>query len=162
MHRGKAKAMREKYQRPKVRDVGRKWKLTYWDYSSGTKRHRSKVWAKSVVRTQRDAQRLADKFIDEVNAKNNDPRLYSADERTLAGLCRKCKELTWPLLKKPTCANYEYFFDQYLIPRFGDWLIDELETDELQAFFNSFIGAISPYTINNMDAALRAALWRRQ
>ena len=166
MHRGKAKAMREKYQRPKVRDVGGKWKLTYRDYSSGTAKHRSKVWAKSVARSQRDAQRLADKFIDEVNAKNNDPRLYSPDERTLAGLHKKCKVLTWPLLKKPTRANYEYFLDQYLLPRFGERCIDELETDELQAFFNSFIGALSPYTIKNMHAALRALLaqavvWRK-
>jgi hypothetical protein len=29
---------------------------------------------------------------------------------------------------------------------------------DLQAFFNSFIGKLSPYTIKNMHAALRAAL----
>jgi hypothetical protein len=36
--------------------------------------------------------------------------------------------------------------------------MDELSTMELQAFFNSFIGKLSPYTIKNMHAALRAAL----
>ena len=63
--------MRERYQRPKVRDVGNKWRLSYRDYSSGVARHRSKVWAKSKVRSQREAQRLADKFMEEVNERNN-------------------------------------------------------------------------------------------
>jgi integrase len=157
-HRGKVRAVRDKYQRPTVRDVGNKWKITYWDYSSGDAKHRSKVWAKSLARTQREAQRLSDVFMEEVNAKNNDPKLYSSDERTLAGLQKKCQELTWPLLKKPTRMNYEYFFDNYLVPQLGKRLIDELETMELQSFFNSFIGRLSPYTIKNMHAALRAAL----
>jgi integrase len=158
MHRGKVKAVRNKHQRPKVRDVGKKWKLTYWDYSSGEAKHRSKVWAKSVARTQREAQRLADDFIDGVNSKNNDPRLYSSDEFTLAGLVKKCKELTWPFLKKPSVLNYGYFFDLYLIPGLGQCRIDELSTMGLQAFFNSFIGKLSSKTIKNMHAALRAIL----
>lgn len=157
-HRGKAKAVRDKHQRPKVRDAGSKWKVTYWDYSSGEPKHRSKVWAKSIVRTQREAQRLADDFIDGVNSKNNDPRLYSADENTVAGLEKKCRELTWPHLKKSTRNNYEYFFSKCLIPKLGNKRMDELTTMELQAFFNSYIGTLSPYTIKNMHAALRAAL----
>jgi len=157
-YRGKVTAVRDKHQRPKVRDAGNKWRITYRDYSSGEPKHRSKVWSKSVARTQREAQRLADAFIDEVNTKNNDPRLYSSDERTLAGLKKTCLELTWPHLKKPTRMNYEYFFDNYLVPQLGKDRIDELSTLQLQAFFNSFIGKLSPYTIKNMHAALRAAL----
>jgi integrase len=110
------------------------------------------------ARTQREAQRHADAFIDEVNAHNNDPRLYSCDENTLAGLVKKCQELTWPHLKKPSRINYDYFFDKYLIPQFGRQRIDEMETLGFRAFFNSFIGKLSPYTIKNMHAALRAAL----
>ena len=68
------------------------------------------------------------------------------------------QELTWPLLKKPTRMNYDYFFGKYLIPALGSTRMDELSTMELQAFFNSFIGKLSPYTIKNMHAALRAAL----
>ncbi len=63
---------------------------------------RSKVWAKSGVRTQREAQRLADAFMEEVNVRNNDPALYSSNENTVASLYDKCLELTWPHLKKPT------------------------------------------------------------
>ncbi len=157
-HHGKVKVVREKYQRPKVQDLGKKWKIVYWDYSSGKPVKRSKVWAKSGVRTQREAQHSADTFMEEVNARNNDPRLYSPDENTLAGLEKKCKELTWPHLKKPTRLNYEYFFGKYLTPQLGSKRLDELETMELQAFFNSLIGSLSPYTIKNMHAALRAAL----
>ena len=143
-HRGKVKAMRDKHQRPKVRDVGNKWKVTYRDYSTGEPKHRSKVWSKSLARTQREAQRLADTFIDEVNARNNDPRLYASDEGTLAGLQKKCQQLTWPHLKKPTRMNYEYFFDNYLVPQLGKSRIVELSTMDLQSFFNSFIGDLSP------------------
>ena len=54
--------------------------------------------------------------------------------------------------------NYEYFFDNYLVPQLGKRRIDELDNMELQAFFNSFLGKLSPYTIKNMHAALRASL----
>ena len=157
-HRGKVKAVRDKHQRPKLRDVGSKWKVTYWDYSSGQPKHRSKVWAKSVASTQREAQRLADDFMKEVNSKNNDLRLQSPNDNTVAGLEKRCRELTWPLLKKPTRINYDYFFGKYLIPALGSTRMAELSTMDLQAFFNSFIGKLSPYTIKNMHAALRAAL----
>ena len=30
-----------------VKDLGAKWKMVYWDYSSKPRRKRSKVWAKS-------------------------------------------------------------------------------------------------------------------
>lgn len=176
-HRGEeVKAVREKHQRPKVRDVGTKWKLSYRDYSSGKPKRKSKVWAKSVVRSQREAQRLADAFLEEVNARNNtqlvsspepilaqpedparEPPLQSADI-TLSELKDKCMELSWLLLKNSTQANYEFFFSSYLVPKSGDRKIKDLCTMELQAFFNSLLGKLSPYTICNMHAALRAAL----
>jgi len=173
-HRGEeVKAVREKHQRPKVRDEGNKWKLDYRDYSSGVPKRRSKVWPKSKVRSQREAQRLADIFIEEVNDKNNAQHTAltapdmpavngteagNAETPTLSRLKDKCVQLSWPLLKKSTQANYEFFFSSYLIPQFGDRKIDELSTMELQAYFNSLLGKISPYTICNMHAALRAAL----
>lgn len=157
-HHGKVKVVREKYQRPNVQDLEKKWKMVYWDYSSGEPVKRSKVWAKSGVRTQREAQRLADTFMEEVNVRNNDPKLNSSDENTLAGLEKKCKELTWPHLKKSPQMNYGYFFSRYLLPQFGEERLDELNTMELQAFFNSLIATLSPYTIKNMHATLRAAL----
>ena len=46
----------------------------------------------------------------------------------------------------------------YLIPQFGDRKIAELSTMEFQEFFSSLLGDLSPYTICNMYAALRAAL----
>jgi integrase len=176
-HRGEeVKAVREKHQRPKVRDVGNKWKLTYRDYSSGEPKRRSKVWAKSKVRSPREAQRLADKFMEEVNERNNAPDLQSFNQGeisqeenskevvpankscTLSELKDKCMELSWPLLKKSTRVNYEFFFSSYLVPQFGNRQIDELTTMEFQAYFNSILGKLSPYTICNMHAALRAAL----
>jgi integrase len=77
---------------------------------------------------------------------------------TLSKLKDRCMELSWPLLKKSTQANYEFFFASYLLPHFGDRKIDDLSTMELQAFFNSMLDRLSPYTICNMHAALRAVL----
>ena len=45
-----------------------------------------------------------------------------------------------------------------LVPAFGDSKVDELNTMEFQTFFNSLLDKLSPYTICNMHAALRAAL----
>ena len=150
--------MRQKYQRPKVQDLGKKWKLVYWDYSSGQQRKRSRVWAKSSVRTLRGVQSLADGFMVEVNSRNNDPRLASPDDYTVAGLYKKCSTLTWPHLKKPTREHYAYEFDHNLIPVLGNMSLDALTTVGLQAFFNSFTPRLSPKSVKNMHAALRAAL----
>lgn len=163
-HRGEeVKAVRNKYQRPSLRDIGNKWKITYWDYTSGEAKHKSKVWAKSKVPSQRQAQRLADRFMDEVNEANNAPRLESPHEDateshnpsvepapggrcTLSDLKKKCMELSWPLLKKSTRVNYEFFFTSYLLPAFGDRDIAEVSTMELQGYFNSLLGKLSPYS----------------
>lgn len=171
-HRGEEfKAVREKHQRPKVRDERTKWKLTYRDYSSGQPRRKSKVWMKSKVQTQREAQRLADKFMEEVNEANNavgtefhgkssmgtTPAELNHETCTLSDLEKRGMELSWPLLKKSTRINYEFFFKSYLNRAFGDRRIADVTTMELQVFFNSVLGKLSPYTICNMHAALRSA-----
>ena len=76
--------MREKYPRPEVRDLGTKWKLVYCDYSSLPRRKRSKVWGKQRALSKREAQRLADEFMEKVNARNNEPGLYPSDDESLA------------------------------------------------------------------------------
>jgi hypothetical protein len=38
-HYGRRIVVREKYQRPEVKDLGTKWKLVYWDYSSKPRRN---------------------------------------------------------------------------------------------------------------------------
>ncbi len=107
-HHGKGKVVQQKHQNPKVQDLGSKWKIVYWDYSTGETHKRSKVWAKSGVPTLRKVQNLAAEFMVEVNSRNNDPRLASPDDYTVAGLYKKCSTLTWPLLKKPSIENYQY------------------------------------------------------
>ena|GEM_PF-1618331 len=67
----------ERYQRPQVQDLGTKWKLFYWDYSDGgSRRRRTKTWSKSAVPTQKEAQREADQYMQNVNARNNEPDLF--------------------------------------------------------------------------------------
>ena len=60
-HHGKGKVVQQKHQDPKVQDLGRKWKIVYWDYSTGETHKRSKVWAKSGVPTLRKARNLAER-----------------------------------------------------------------------------------------------------
>ena len=83
--------------------------------------------SKSNVRSRREAQRLADTIMEEVNEKNNTPQPASSaivdvvtdnnstaaiDKKffTLSQLKERSMELSWPLLKKSTRDNYEYFF----------------------------------------------------
>lgn len=54
-HYGRRIVVREKYQRPEVKDLGTKWKMYYWDYSAKPRRKRSKTWSKVDVTSKRDA-----------------------------------------------------------------------------------------------------------
>ena len=150
--------MREKYQRPKVKDLGTKWRMVYWDYSSKPRRKRSKVWGKQCAPCKRDAQRLADEFMEKVNARNNEPGLYPSDDETLASLVAKCREKTWPYLKNSTRQHYEFFMDKYLLPAWGTMRLRKMSTIELQDFFNSFHPRLSPKSIRSMHGCLRAHL----
>ena len=47
--------MRERHQRPRVKDLGNKWKVFYWDYGSAKRCGRTKSWAKSKVPTRGSA-----------------------------------------------------------------------------------------------------------
>jgi integrase len=150
--------VREKYQRPEVKDLGTKWKLMYWDYSSKPRRKRSKVWGKQVVPSKRDAQRLADQFMEKVNARNNEPGLYTSDDETLASLIAKCREKTWPHLKNSTRQHYEFLMDKYLLPTWGTMRLRKMSIIELQDFFNSFCPRLSAKSIRLMHACLRVHL----
>lgn len=150
--------MRERYQRPEVKDLGAKWKLSYWDYSVRPRSRRSKVWAKSKVPSEKEAQRRADEFMAKVNARNNEPHLFSSLDETLTSLIAKCREKTWPHLKKSTIKQYEMFMTSYLLPEFGKTKLRKMNTISLQDFFNTFTDRLSPKTIQLMRACLRAQL----
>ena len=150
--------MREKYQRPEVKDLGTKWRMVYWDYSSKPRRKRSKVWGKQTAPSKREAQRLADQFMEKVNARNNEPSLYPSDDETLASLIAKCREKTWPHLKNSTRQHYEFFTEKYLLPTWGTMKLRKMSAIELQDFFNSFSPRLSPKSIRLMHACLRVHL----
>ena len=150
--------MREKYQRPKVKDLGTKWRMVYWDYSSKPRRKRSKVWGKQTAPSKRDAQRLADHFMEKVNVRNNEPNLYPSDDETLTTLIAKCREKTWPHLKNSTRQHYEFFMHKYLLPAWGTSKLRKMSIIEFQDFFNSFYPRLSPKSIRLMHACLRVHL----
>jgi hypothetical protein len=126
--------VRERYQRPQVKDLGTKWKLFYWDYSDGDRRRRrTKTWAKSKVPSQREAQRLADQLMERVNARNNEPQLFKGNDDTVQAVYNKCRELIWPHLKNSTRTQYEENFKRHLLPILGDSKLSKLSRVELQA-----------------------------
>lgn len=157
-HHERRIVVRHKYQRPKVKDLGIKWKLAYWDYSSRPRHKRSKVWGKHAVPTKREAQQLADQFMEKVNACNNEPALYPSSHETLASLIAKCREKTWPHLKNSTRQHYEFFMNKYLLPTWRTMRLQEMSTIELQDFFNSFHPRLSPKSIRLMHGCLRVHL----
>jgi integrase len=157
-HHGRRIVVREKYQRPEVKDLGTKWRMVYWDYSSRPRRKRSKVWGKQAAPSKREAQRLADQFMERVNARNNEPGLYPSDDETLASLVAKCREKTWPYLKNSTRQHYDFFMDTYLLPAWGTMKVRKMNVIELQDFFNSFHPRLAPKSIRLMHACLRVHL----
>lgn len=157
-HHGKENVVRERHQRPRVKDLGNKWKIFYWEYSSGKRCAHTKSWAKSKFPTWAEAQREADQFIEGVNERNNQPQPFPFGEGTLAALVEMCRERIWPLLKNSTRISYDFFLDTHILPKWGSVKLTKMRTIELQDFFNSFSPRLAPKTIRNMHACLRTVL----
>jgi integrase len=136
--------------------LGTKWKIFFWDYSSGKRRGRTKSWAKSLVPTRTEAQRLADQFMETANGRNNEPQLFPSGEQTMAGLVATYREKIWPLLKNSTRISYDFYLDTYLLPKWGSMKLTKMRTIELQDFFNSLSPRLAPKTIRNMHGCMRA------
>jgi len=149
---------KRRHQRPRVTSIGPKWRITYWDYSSGDARRRTKVWSKTVVRSHWEAQSLADQFMFEVNSRNNQPESLVPARDTVKTLYESCRQLTWKHLKNSTQAQYEFLFTTYILPEWGGVELKDLRMMELQKFFNSFDPRLSPKTIRLMHGSLRTAL----
>jgi len=147
--------VRERYQRPRIRDLETKWKIFYWDYSSGKRRGRTKSWSKNSASTRAEAQRLADQFMEEVNDRNNQPLPLALKGDTLQALVTTCREKIWPLLKNSTRISYDFYLDTHILPRWGATRVVKMQTLELQDFFNSYSPRLAPRTIRNMHACLR-------
>ena len=79
--------MRERHQRPRVQDLGPKWRICYWEYGSGKRSGRTKSWAKSLVSSKTEAQRLADQFMEAANDRNNQPQLFPSGKRITRRSC---------------------------------------------------------------------------
>jgi hypothetical protein len=155
---GKEIVVRERHQRPRVQDCGTKWRICYWDYRSRKRSGRTKSWAKSLVPTRTEAQRLADQFMETANERNNEPQHFPGGEETLAGLVAICRQKMWPLLENSTRMSYGYHLDTYVLPRWGSTKLTKLRTIEFQDFFNSFSPRLASKTIRNMHGCLRAVL----
>src|SRR5713226_4666252 len=84
-----------RHQRPKISSLGPKWRITYWDYTSGEARRRTKVWSKTQVPSQWEAQSLADQFMFGVNSQNNQPEALVPARDTVKTLYESCRQLTW-------------------------------------------------------------------
>jgi integrase len=150
--------VRERHQRPRVKDLGSKWKIFYWDYSSGKRCAHTKSWAKSRFPTWAEAQREADQFIEGINERNNQPQQFPFGEGTLAALVEMCREKIWPLLKNSTRISYDFYLDTHILPKWGSVKLMKMRTIELQDFFNSFSPRLAPKTIRNMHGCLRTVL----
>jgi oligoendopeptidase F len=55
---------------------------SYWDYTVTPRRDGTKSWSKNQVSGRREAQRLADELLEQVNQRNNDPALFESEEET--------------------------------------------------------------------------------
>src|SRR6266705_349897 len=155
-HHGRRIVVRERHQRPRVKDLGSKWKIFYWDYSSGKRCAHTKSWAKSRFPTWAEAQREADQFIEGINERNNQPQPFHFGEGTLAALVEMCRERIWPLLKNSTRISYDFFLETHILPKWGSVKLTRMRTIELQDFFNSFSPRLAAKTIRNMHGCMRA------
>jgi integrase len=155
---GRRNVVRERYQRPRIRDLGTKRKIFYWDYSAGKRRGRTKSWSKNSAPTRAETRRLADQFMEEVNDRNSQPLPLALKGDTLDALVAICREKIWPLLKNSTRISSDFYLDTHILPRWGTIRVVKTRTLELQDFFNSYSPRLASRTIRNMHACLRAVL----
>ena len=157
-HHGRRTVVQKRYQRAQLQDLDSKWKLFYWDYNRTPRQRRTKSWSKSQVPSSREAQKLADQFMEGVNERNNQPHLFASSEETVRAIYNKCRELTWPKLKNSTRKQYEENFKTYLLPEFGRCKARKLRTIDVQAYFNTLSPGLSPKSIRLIHGSFRAAL----
>src|SRR5207245_1534148 len=142
--------VRERHQRPVVKEFGNKWRFDYWDNSCRPRKKRGKKWLKSLVPTKREAQRLADELMIAINQRNNEPHLKRTEPDTFAELTQMWREKISPHLKNSTRQNYGYFLDTHLLPELGTKRLAVIRRIKLQDFFNSL--KLAPKTVRNMHA----------
>lgn len=115
-HHGRRTVVQKGYQRAQVQDLESKWKIFYWDYTRTPRQRRTKSWSKSQVPSSREAQKLADQFMERVNEQNNQPHLFASDADNVQAIYDKCRELTWPKLKNSTRKQHEENFRPICCP----------------------------------------------
>jgi integrase len=149
--------MRERYQDVKVKSFGDKWRIDYWDYTSTPRAKRGKKWSKKYVLSKREAQKLADEFMEQVNERNNSRQSRSTDGDTFAQLVKLYREKVSRHLKNSTRMNYDFFMDKYLLPEFGTTRLSKIRRIKIQDFINTQ-KTLAPKTIRNLHACFRAVL----
>jgi len=69
--RNRTFGLRERYQDAKIKDFGDKWRIDYWDYTTTPRTKRGKKWSKKYVPTRREAQKLADEFMESITSEQS-------------------------------------------------------------------------------------------
>jgi len=93
-----------------------------------------------------------------VNERNNNPATFPSPDETISTLLAKCRELTWPFLRNSTIKSYGHYFDDEIVPKWGNVKLRKLTTVSLQEWFSSYHPRLAPKTIRSMHGALRATL----
>lgn len=83
-----------------------------------------------------------------------------AKELTLKEARELYEETVRPTLKPSTAIGYKKNLDAHLIPRFGDWLLSQIDRATLIAFDQELArDGLSPATRNNIQMPLRTIIW---
>ena len=149
--------MKQRYQNVSVKSFGDKWRIDYWDYTTTPRTKRGKKWSKKYVPTKREAQKLADEFMEGVNERNNSPQLCSNEGDTFASLVKMYRGKIFPHLKNSSRMNYDFYLNTYLIPEFGDRKLNRIRRVAVQDFINAQT-KLAPKTIRNLHACFRVIL----
>lgn len=151
------KFVKERYQNVSVKSFGDKWRIDYWDYTTTPRTKRGKKWSKKFVPAKREAQKLADEFMEQVNERNNSPQLCSNEGDTFASLAKMYRDKIFQHLKNSTRMNYDFYLDKYLIPGFGGTKLNRIRRVAVQDFINAQT-KLAPKTIRNLHASFRVIL----
>jgi hypothetical protein len=145
---------RERYQNVSVKDFGDKWRIDYWDNTTTPRTKRGKKWSKKYVPSKREAQKLADEFMELVNERNNSPQLCSTDGDSFASLVKMYRDKIFQHLRNSSRMNYDFYLNTCLIPAFGGMKLNRIRRVAVQDFINAQT-KLAPKTIRNLHACSR-------
>src|SRR5436853_107031 len=159
-HQGRIVMARSSYQRGCLQWHQGQWTLLYRVREAGKMVQKREVEAFKQFTDRNDkkaAKRAAEPFMEQINARNNNPKFAVSDSAITFAQFIKTRWASYVSKRKmepSTVASYNSIIKAHLLPVFGDVPLSQITPGGLTDFFDSLSGKAKPKTVSNVYALL--------